>query len=314
MSEEQYASKRERQKARRAERLEREASAAKAQQGRQRAIYAGIIVLVIALIGGLVYSQFAARQAREQRAADLAERLDDLGCTTDERQPDLGGGHLDPATLVAQPPQVLYTGTSPEPPSSGPHLGQVAATGVYDVPIDPRLTTHNLEHGYIIVHYAEDAPAEEVEALKAWAEEQMDGDFPKILVLPYYTDMANDANFAFTAWLHRQTCDTFDPDAAQVFTEAHYESSDAPEATVPTHNVGAQGVIDPEGEPVFFPPLDTEFGTDNALDEAEEAGEDGPEVDAEGEPVEGEATEGAEPAADDEATEGAGAPAEEATE
>ncbi|HUG85852.1 MAG TPA: hypothetical protein VMM13_14915, partial [Euzebya sp.] len=63
------------------------------------------------------------------------------------------------------------------------------------------------------------------------------------------------------AWLYRQTCDTFDADVAQVFTEAHYESDEAPESAAATHNVGAGGVIDPEGEPLFFPPLDTEFGT-----------------------------------------------------
>lgn len=295
MSEEQYASKRERQKARRAERLEREAAAAKSAKGKQRAVYGGIVVLVIALIGALVYSQIAERREREQRAVAVEERLDELGCTPDEQMPDLGGGHIDPAALVAQPPEMIYTGEQGEPPSSGPHVGQVVATGVYDQPIDPRLTTHNLEHGYIVAHYAQDAPAEQVEALKTWAQQRIDGDLPKIVVAPYYTEMADDAQFSFTSWWHRQTCDTFDADVAQVFTEAHYDSPDAPESGVATHNVGAQGVIDPEGEPVFFPPLDSEFGTGSGPDELEDAepveGEDAESVEGgEAEPVE-EATE-----------------------
>ncbi|HUG85398.1 MAG TPA: DUF3105 domain-containing protein [Euzebya sp.] len=292
MSEEQYASKRERQKARRAERLEREAAAARSAKGRQRAVYSGIILLVIALIGVLIYSQIAERREREQRVVEVEGRLDELGCTPDEQMPDLGGGHLDPTGLGAQPPSVLYTGEQAEPPSSGPHIASVAPTGVYDEPIDPRLTTHNLEHGYIIAHYAEDAPAEQVEALKTWAQERIDGDFPKVIVAPYYTDMANDASFSLTAWLYRQTCDTFDADVAQVFTEAHYESDEAPESTAATHNVGAGGVIDPEGEPLFFPPLDAEFGTtapevegvDPAEGEEGQPAEDEPPAEGEDEP------------------------------
>ncbi|CAN5501470.1 hypothetical protein BH23ACT9_BH23ACT9_39730 [soil metagenome] len=292
MSEEEYASKRERQKARRAERLEREAAQAQVATRKQRTVKAGLVLVVIALIGGLVYSQIAQRQAREALANEVAERLDELGCTTDEQRPDLGGGHIagSAEALSAELPAIVYQGD--EPPSSGRHVGQVVATGVYDVEIDPRLTTHNLEHGYVIVHYAPDAPEDQVEQLKAWVADAIDGDFPKMVLAPYYTDLANDANFSLTAWLYRQTCDTFDPDVLQVFADRHYETSDAPEATVPTHRIGQQGVLDPEGEPLFFPPLDAQFGTAPALEEIEgEAAT--PEVDAESDPTGEDPTEGA---------------------
>lgn len=267
----QYASKRERQKARRAERLEREAAAAKSQAGKKR-LFRGLgVLLVLALIGGLVYSQIAARQARTELASSVSERLDDLGCTEDVRMPDLGGGHIggDGAAVAAEAPQVIYGGD--EPPSSGRHVGQVVATGVYDVPIDPRVTTHNLEHGYIVLHHAEDAPADQVEEMTAWAQDQIDGDRPKMVLTPYYGEMAGGANFAWTAWFQRQTCDTFDPDVVEVFADNHYDiDGEGPEKGIPTHNVGAQGVLDPEGEPLLLPPLDAQLGEDGDAEGAED--------------------------------------------
>lgn len=284
MSEEEYASKRERQKARRSERLEREAAQAKSQQGRQRLVYAGIIGVVVLLIGGLVYSQIAARQARTELARAVEGRLGELGCTEDTTMPDLGGTHFadNGESMADQAPATLYPD---EPPTSGNHSGSVAPTGVFDVPIDPRLTTHNLEHGYLVAHYAPDAPAEEVEALKTWVEGQIDGNRPKMIVAEYYTDLPDDANFAFTAWFQRQLCDTFDAEVLEVFSGLHYDiDGEGPEKGIPTHSVGARGVIDPDGQPLFFPPLDTEFGApaDPSATDAEEAS---PEVDAEGEQV-----------------------------
>lgn len=290
--EQEFASKRERQKARRAERLEREAAAAQSQAGKKRLLQGLGVLLVIALIGGLVYSQIAARQERTELASAVEARLDELGCTEDVRMTDLGGGHIagDEASLAAEPPQVIYNGD--EPPSSGRHVGQVVATGVYDVPIDPRLTTHNLEHGYVVMHYAEDAPADQVEEMKAWAQEQIDGDRPKVVVTPYYGEIANGANFSFTAWFYRQTCDTFDADVAEVFADEHYETDEAPEAFVPTHNIGAQGVLDPDGEALFLPPLDTALGDGDGAEELEGVEAARPEADQgdDAEPVD-EATE-----------------------
>ncbi len=270
-------SKRERQKARRAERIEREAQAAKKESTRQTAVKAGAGLLVVALVGGLVFTQIRSRQQEAEQAEEVASRLTELGCTEDTRMPDLGGGHIPPANLAAEAPDLIYTGDDAipgQPPSSGRHLGQVVATGVYDVPVDPRLTTHNLEHGYIVAHYGPDAPADQVEELKAWAEDAIDGDFSKVVVTEYFQDLPNDANFSYTAWFQRQLCETFDADVADVFTRAHYDiDGEGPERGIPSHSVGATGVLDPEGEPLFLPPLDAEFGTGVDLEEVEDAGD-----------------------------------------
>ncbi len=285
MSEEEYASKRERQKARRAERLEREAATAKVANRKQQGIYGLIVVVVLALIGGLVVNQINQRNAEAEQAEAVAARLGELGCTEDIRMEDLGGGHIagSPEALIAEPPSVIYTGTDEvpgEPPSSGRHLGQVVPSGVFDVPIDPRLTTHNLEHGYVVAWYSPDAPAEGVEAMKAWGESAIDGDFPKIVVAEYYEPLPDGKNFSLSAWFHRQDCDTFDADVADVFTRAYYDTSgEGPEKGIPGHTIGAQGVIDPEGEPLFLPPLDEQFGTSSIFEDVEDAEDASPVID-----------------------------------
>jgi Protein of unknown function (DUF3105) len=52
-----------------------------------------------------------------------------------------------------------------DPPSSGPHYGQWALWGVYDRPVPLTMSTHNLEHGGIVMHYGPQVPPAEVEKL-----------------------------------------------------------------------------------------------------------------------------------------------------
>jgi hypothetical protein len=52
------------------------------------------------------------------------------------------------------------------PPTSGPHYGQWALWGAYDRPVPLTMSTHNLEHGGIVMHYGPDVPAAEVEKLR----------------------------------------------------------------------------------------------------------------------------------------------------
>ncbi len=303
MSDEQYSSKRERQKARRAERLEREASQAQAANRRQKGVYGLIALVVLALVGALVFQQINTRNQQSEQVAAAEAKLAELGCTEDEQMPDLGGGHIGGTAqaLTAEAPETIYTGTPGQPPSSGRHVGQVAASSVYDVPIDPRVTTHNLEHGYVVAWYSPDAPAEQVEALKEWGQTSLDGDFPKVIIAEYYEPLPDGRSVAFTAWFQRQMCEQFDTDVADVFTRAHYDiAGEAPEKGIPTHTIGAQGVLDPEGEPLFLPPLDAEFGTDSPLDDGT-VPEARPEAPQDSETEGADATEGASEAADEDA-------------
>ena len=251
-SEQNAVSKRERQKQRREAKLAQE----RAQQARARRtrllVFALIGVIFAGLIGAAVARQRAENAQLAQQETAAVARLDDLGCTPDEEQENMGQGHVDAATLAQRPPEALYPD---RPGSSGEHYQSWLITGVYDELIDERALVHNLEHGYVVAYYAEGAPDDQVEALKTFVQSQIDGDYPKLIVAPWDGDLPEDANFAYTAWNFRQVCEEYDEDVLDVFIRKHHSAAGiAPEKTVPPHRDANSG-IDPEGEPFLLPPL-----------------------------------------------------------
>lgn len=251
-SSEQNLSKRERQKQRRDAKL----AAQRVQEQRSRRtrllVFVLLGVIFVGLIGAAVANQ--RRQAAElaQQEADAIARLDELGCTEDLEQEDAGQGHLDAATLGDRAPDTLYPN---RPATSGEHYSSWMITGVYDELIDERALVHNLEHGYIVAYYDEGAEQAQVDDLKTYAQTQIDGSFPKVIVAPWDGDLPEDANFAYTAWGFRQMCSEFDQDVYEVFTRKHHSNEGiAPEKTLPPH-LNADSGIDPEGEPFLLPPL-----------------------------------------------------------
>jgi Protein of unknown function (DUF3105) len=261
---EEQLSKRERQRARREARRAAE-RAAQARARRNRIIvFAVVAVLVFAGIGVAVQRQRAATAADRAAQAAVAAKLGQLGCTTDTKQPDLGGTHIDeggPAAVAANPPEKLYPD---RPASSGRHVSYWVVSGVYDTLIDERPLVHSLEHGWINIYYLRTAPSDQVAQLKAWARQQIRGSFPKMIVAPWIGgDLPHGAKFAYVAWDYRQLCGQFDPQVAGVFAKAHSGSnSKAPEASAIPAGVQADNRItfDPSKANLLFPPLDQRFG------------------------------------------------------
>jgi hypothetical protein len=66
------------------------------------------------------------------------------------------------------------------PPTSGPHYGQWAVWNFYDSPVPLTMSTHNLEHGGIVIHYGPQLPQSEVEKLRDF----YNSDPNAILVVP----------------------------------------------------------------------------------------------------------------------------------
>ncbi len=297
-------SKRARQKQRRDVKLAEERKAAAAAR-RNRLIAFGVLgVVVVGAIGALVYGQVRQRALADERREQVAARLDELGCTPIEEQVDNGAGHLqtDEASLVAAAPDILY----PErPATSGQHYPSWVITGVYDKRIDERFLVHNLEHGYVSYYYGEGAPPEQVEQLKAWAQERIDGGQPKIVVAQSPVDLGEGRNFASVAWGQRQLCGQFDTDVAQVFLDEQYENEAAPERFIRAH-IGPESGLDPNGsEGDFLLPPEGEASAGGA-ETMESGGEDPAEGEASSE-VEGSQAPAApdEGATDDAASEGA---------
>ncbi len=253
-------SKRERQKQRRQQRLAQEAAAARAARGR-RLLATGLVVVVVLAGAGFFGLNFLSERRADQAAiAEAAARQGELGCTDIQSIPDEGRGHLDGSQYAANPPQTLYAS---RPATSGQHSTGVVASGVYDKVIDERLTLHNLEHGYVTFWYDEDAPPDQVERLKEFANEELDSGHQKVIVAQYFEPLPDDVNFSTVAWGVRQDCEQFDEGTALAFlTEHEGLAGIAPEKNLPVHDSAGQGVLDPEQEdgPVLFPPLDAAAG------------------------------------------------------
>src|SRR5918995_902189 len=151
--------------------------------------------------------------------------LEDAGCTL-QSFPALPNkaDHSDVPMLTTKPKW------NSSPPTSGPHYGQTAVWGSYEEPVPLVQTTHNLEHGGVVIHYGPDVPAAEVDALRTWYNE--DDEPNGLVVSPLATNGDKITLSAWTApdaatgaadrgrgWL--ASCKTFDDDAFSAFIEEH---------------------------------------------------------------------------------------------
>lgn len=297
-------SKRERQKQRREARKEAERNAAKRARVTRLAVFALLGLVAAGGVGYLVQQAVAGRAERSERVEQGQQAASEFGCTEVEQPEDLGGGHFSGPELGQNPPDAIY---SHQPTTSGNHIGSVVRTGVYDSYVDERLTTHNLEHGYVVLWHAEGAPEGQVDDLKSFAEERIDAGDKELIVAPYNAEMDEGANFAFTAWGNRQLCDEFDADVAFAFLTQFHNGPDAPETNVGPH-IGDG--VDPENQQAVFPPLGEASGdpgpeADGEQGDGEDAEEDTAGEDAGGD-AEGDAGEGGDAGGDSQTEDDAG--------
>ncbi|MBA3244857.1 MAG: DUF3105 domain-containing protein [Actinobacteria bacterium] len=175
-------------------------------------IFAALVVVLAALlIGG---------GGGKSETALLA----DAGCTlrsfpAQANEPD----HSDVPTLEAKPKWNSF------PPTSGPHFGQTAVLGSYDEPVPLVQSTHNLEHGAVIIHYGDDVPEAEIEAIRSFYEDDPNG----LIVAPL---ARLGEKIALTAWTapeprpgdepdrgrgYLAECTEFDETAFSTFVDEH---------------------------------------------------------------------------------------------
>jgi len=140
------------------------------------------------------------------------------------KEADQGHAHVNPGTPVT------YTG--PLPPSSGSHWPQPAApvkAGIYDTQIPAEATTHNLEHGGIVIAY-NGLTTDEVAQLKQFVTDTLKTKYTKILLEPY-AGLQN-AKITLLAWDWRLNLQAVDTTSMLKFITVHYDGPDAPEAGV----------------------------------------------------------------------------------
>jgi hypothetical protein len=147
----------------------------------------------------------AAPRAAETAACDEVQTVQPYG---PDDQTHVGG-----AELPTLPDLSTYPST---PPTSGPHEDGTVPAGVYDTPPPMGPLLHSLEHGAAVVWYDPDAPADELDRIKAFYE-QDPSDVPagqdRVIVAPYEYEAAEGAGrlpdgtaMALVAWHRLRTC------------------------------------------------------------------------------------------------------------
>jgi hypothetical protein len=193
--------------------------------GRNLIIGAGVIVLFIVLLLGLRQAGIltVGPAVVVPTQAPVAS-VDPNDPARGVHEADQGNTHVNPGTPVN------YTGLLP--PSSGSHWPQPAApvkAGVYDQQIPFEATTHNLEHGGIVIAY-NGLSAGEITQLKQFVNDTMKTKYVKLLLEPY-TGLQG-AKVVAVAWDWRLQLQSVDTSSLIKFITAHYDGLDAPEPGV----------------------------------------------------------------------------------
>ena len=125
--------------------------------------------------------------------------------------PSLGNAHPWGTTL----PQTQYTGYNSVPPTSGPHMGNIAPWGVHDQPIRNEFQVHNLEDKGVGVQYwcpegCPDLVAQLTAIVKRYPTEVFMAPYPGL-----------DNRIALTAWTRIDKFDEFDEARIVRFIKAY---------------------------------------------------------------------------------------------
>ena len=169
-------------------------------QQRQRWIIGAIGVAVLVLVGVLVVKAIMTPKPGQAVA-------------------NMGNAHITETQIGS----TIYNST---PPTSGPHLGNLASWGVHSQPIPNEQQIHNLEDGGVVIQYncpdgCEDLVAQLSAIVKKYEEQ---------VVLAPYPGM--DSRIALTAWTRIDKFDDFDAQRIERFIKA-YRGID--------HHVSGQG-------------------------------------------------------------------------
>jgi Protein of unknown function (DUF3105) len=194
--------------------------------GRGLLIGAGVIVVLIVAILGLRQAGFLSLGpvVPTGSPAPTIGTIDPTDPARGIQEADQGNSHVAPGTPVN------YTG--PLPPSSGSHWPQPAApvkAGIYDQQLPFEATTHNLEHGGIVIVY-NGLSVGEITQLKQFVTDTLKTKYTKVLLEPY-TGLQS-AKVTLLAWDWRLNLQSVDVTSMLKFITVHYDGPNAPEPGV----------------------------------------------------------------------------------
>ncbi len=185
-------------------------------------IVLGVVVAFIALI--LVARSLGAFDAPAAPIDVNSQQFDTTGQTVGTKIEALSAEHI---------PSGQTGNYNSVPPTSGQHWAAPAAPapwGIKDTNLPNEVTTHNLEHGGVVIAY-NNLSAAELDQLKTVVRQLMTSGFPKVILEPY--PKLSDAKVALTAWTWLYKLPTVDQTQIVRFFRAHYDPVEAPERGTP---------------------------------------------------------------------------------
>jgi hypothetical protein len=193
--------------------------------GSNRLLMGGFVIgaIVLAVLGLRAAGVFEPTASLDLNSADFQVPT---GTTVGTQVPIQPAQHIDP------PAKGTYNSV---PPTSGQHYNVAglapAPWGIKDSTLQNEVTTHNLEHGGIVIAYNNLTPAE-TDQLKGIVRALMNGAYRKIILEPY--PALTDAKVALTSWGWIMKLPAVDQTQIVQFTRSHYADPNfAPEANVP---------------------------------------------------------------------------------
>ena len=96
------------------------------------------------------------------------------------------------------------------PPTSGWHTPRLMAPGIYTGQVPEELQVHFLEHGHIMINYAPDTPAAQIQELSVYARHHL-----RDVALAPYPKLTH--GLALTGWQRLERLDTVDMTAVDRF-------------------------------------------------------------------------------------------------
>lgn len=188
-------------------------------------IVLGVVVLVIALV--LIGRAAGVFDPPVASGIDPnASAYDVTGQTVGEHREDLGNAHV-PSGQKVDYPSV--------PPTSGQHWPAPqapAAWGVKTAWLPWEVTTHNLEHGGIVILYSASSSPDDVTFLRGVVRQLNTSGYGKIILEPW-PDMPKESKVIATGWNWVLRLATIDQTQIIKFTRAHHGGAgEAPESSV----------------------------------------------------------------------------------